>query len=305
MAGADQPAGDAGLPRGTRLLLALSRGVSRLPLDRALSVGRGLGWVMGTLVRHRRAESADAIRRSLPGLCEAEVAGVVREMYATFGRTMVESLWLMPETVESYLHGRVEVHGREIIDAELARGRGALVLTAHTGGWDLLGRLARPLGFPLTVIVKTIRSPSFEAYVRVTRTSFGMKTLPAHGSFRDCLRTLRRNEMLGFMFDQNMTQADGIFVDFFGRPACTTPGLAFLACKSGASVIPVFDECLDGGRHAIRILDPLPPPPDLQPDSIRIATQAYTRVIEDWVRAHPGQWIWIHRRWKTQPAAGA
>ncbi|MBM4156136.1 MAG: lysophospholipid acyltransferase family protein [Lentisphaerae bacterium] len=305
MAAVVPPSDGAPVPVGTRLLLALSRAVSRMDLDRALALGGGIGWIMGTVVRHRRSESAAAIRRSLTGLGERKIAGVLRGMYAHLGRSMMESFWLSPEAVEAYVRDRVTVHGQAIVDAELAKGRGALMLTAHTGGWDLMGRLARPLGFPLTVIAKAIRSPSFETFARIVRDRFGMKVLSAHGSFRDCLRTLRRNEVLAFMFDQNMTRADGIFVDFFGRPACTTPGLAYLASRSGASVIPIFDESLPDGRHAVRVLAPLPPPPDLDPGSIHAATQAYTKVVEDWIRAHPEQWIWIHRRWKTQPVEGA
>jgi KDO2-lipid IV(A) lauroyltransferase len=304
MADGAQPAPPAPVPSGTRVFLAFAASVARMPLDRALAVGRGIGWVLGSVVRHRRAESADAIRRCLPGLRETEVATVLREMYANFGQSAMESLWLTPEALESYLRDRIEVHGREIVEAELARGHGALMLTAHAGNFDLIGRVARTLGFPLTIISKTVRSPAFEAFGRTVRDRFGIKVLPAHGSYRDCLRTLRRNEMLGFVLDQNMTRADGIFVDFFGRPACTTPGLAFLSGQSRASVIPIFIERLDGGRHAIRVMAPLPPPPDLKPESIRAATQAYSRITEDWIRAHPGQWIWIHRRWKTQPAAG-
>ena len=304
MADGDQPGAVAPVAVGTRLLLALSRGISRLPLDRALAVGRGIGWVLGTVIRHRRAESAEAIRRSLPGLGEREVAGVLRGMYDNFGQSTMESLWLTPEALESYLRERVEVHGRGIVEAELAKGRGALMLTAHAGNFDLLGRVSRALGFPLTIISKTVRSAALEAFGRAVRDRFGMRVLPAHGSYRDCLRTLRRNEMLGFVLDQNMTLADGIFVDFFGRPACTTPGLAYLSGQSGASVIPIFIERIGGGRHAIRVLAPIAPPPDLKPGSIHAATQAYSRVTEDWIRAHPGQWIWIHRRWKTQPPAG-
>lgn len=286
---------------GARALLAFAGAVSRLSLDRALAVGRGIGWILGRVIRYRRAESAEAIRRSLPGLTAGQVSCALDEMYASFGMNAMESFWITPDGLPGYLNERVEVHGRGIIEAEMAKGRGALVLASHAGNWDLLCRSTRFLGFPLTIISKTARSPSFEAFGRIVRERFALRVLPAHGSYRDCLRTLRRNETLGFVIDQNMTRSEGIFVDFFGRPACTTPGLAFLSGQSGASVIPIFMERLPGGRHAIRIMTPIPPPPDLKPESIRTATQTYSRITEDWVRAHPGQWIWIHRRWRTQP----
>ncbi len=291
----------APIPLGARFLLGFAAAVSRMRLDRTLAVGRGIGWVLGSLVRYRRAESAATIRRCLPGLPEARIREVLDEMYAGFGQNAMESFWLTPEALPGYLAERIEVHGREIVESEMAKGRGALVLASHAGNWDLLCRGTRWMGFPLTIISKSARSPAFEAFGRVVRERFGLRVLPAHGSYRDCLRTLRRNEILGFALDQNMTRTEGIFVDFFGRPACTTPGLAYLSAQSGASVIPIFIERLAGGRHAIRAMTPIPPPPDLKPEAIHAATQAYSRVTEDWVRAHPGQWIWIHRRWRTQP----
>ena len=293
------------LPFGARCLLAVAGGISRLPLPAVLAAGRGIGWILGHGIRYRRAECAAAMRRSLPGFRDAEVRRTLNEMYANFGQTLAESMWMSPAGIGDYLRTRVEVHGREIVESELGKGRGALVLTAHAGNWDLLCRGARSLGFPLTIISKTVRSPSMEAFGRSMRDRFGLSVLPTHGSFRACLRTLRRNEMLGFVLDQNMTRAEGIFVDFFGRPACTTPGLAYLAAQSRASVIPIFIERLDGGRHAIRVMTPLPPPADLKPETVHAATQAYSRVCEDWIRAHPGQWIWIHRRWRTTPSANA
>lgn len=289
------------IPLGARFLLGFAGVVSRMSLDRALAVGRGIGWVLGSLVRYRRAESAAAIRRCMPGLSEAQIPEILDEMYAGFGQNAMESFWLTPEAVPDYLRDRVEVHGREIIAAEMTKGLGALVLASHAGNWDLLCRATRWLGFPLTIISKTVRSPSFEIFGRRVRESFGLKVLPAHGSYRDCLRTLRRNETLGFAIDQNMTRNEGVFVDFLGRPACTTPGLAYLSAQSGASVIPIFIERLAGGRHSIRVMTPIPPPPNLKPEAIHTATQTYSRLTEDWVRAHPGQWIWIHRRWRTQP----
>lgn len=293
------------MPPGARLLLGFAGAVSRVSLDRALAVGRGIGWVLGSLVRYRRAESAAAIRRCLPGLPEARIREVLDEMYAGFGQNAMESFWLTPEALPGYLRNRVDVHGREIVESEMAKGRGALVLASHAGNWDLLCRGTRGLEFPLTIISKTVRSRSFEIFGRVIRERFGLRVLPAHGSYRACLRTLRRNEILGFALDQNMTRTEGIFVDFFGRPACTTPGLAYLSAQSGASVIPIFIERLPGGRHVIRVMTPLPPPADLKPETIHTATQAYSRLTEDWVRAHPGQWIWIHRRWRTQPVPEA
>jgi KDO2-lipid IV(A) lauroyltransferase len=107
------------------------------------------------------------------------------------------------------------------------------------------------------------------------------------------------------MLDQNMTRTEGVFVDFFGRPACTTPGLAYLAAQSQAPVVPIFLLRNPDHRHTFRVLPVIDPPPDRQPDTMREYTQRYTAVLEGVIREHPDQWIWIHRRWRTQPASGS
>ncbi len=271
-----------------------------LPLPAALGLGRALGRFLGGGLRYRRGEAAAAMRRSLPGMDAAAVQRVLDEMYENIGLSFAESLWLTPGRIEDYLRQRVRFERLEVAQTARSEGPGALVLTAHTGNFDLLCRAAPALGFPLTIIAKRLRSATWDAEVRRRWAEFGVRVLPPRGAYRECLRSLRRGELVGFMLDQNMTRDEGVFVEFFGRPACTTPGLAHLSAHSGAPVVPVFMERLPAGRHALRVGEPMSPPAR-DADSIVAATQAYTRVIEDWVRAHPGQWIWIHRRWKTRP----
>jgi KDO2-lipid IV(A) lauroyltransferase len=133
------------------------------------------------------------------------------------------------------------------------------------------------------------------------RSRFGLKFVPAHNSYRQCLSALRKNEIIAFVLDQNMIDTEGIFVDFFGKKACTSPGLAYMSAQSGAAVVPVFMIRLENGRHLIKAAAPIPPPPDRKPETIHAYTQLYTKVIEDVVREYPAQWTWIHRRWRTTP----
>lgn len=274
--------------------------VPALSLSAALAAGRAIGFLLGRVARYRREEAAAALRHAFPAMRAADVRRTLDEMYENFGLTLAESLWITPARLPAYLAEHV-VAPQVTSHAAQAEGRGLLILTAHAGNFDLLCRCAPAFGFPLTIIAKHMRNRAIDAWIRRHWAEFGVEVLPPRGSFRSCLRALRHNGVVGFMLDQNMTRDEGVFVEFFGRPACTTPGLAHLAARSGAPVIPTFIERAPAGRHVIWSGEPLPPPAAADPDGIREATQMYTRVIEDWIRAHPGQWTWIHRRWRTTP----
>ncbi len=280
-------------------LRTISRFLAMLPLRWALALGRCMGWVFGSVIRYHRREAEEALARSLPELSAEERRRVIRRMYANLGMNLVEILRL-PHADEAYFDQYVTRENEEHLRKALAGGKGVLVLTAHMGNWDLLCTLAPHFNYPTTIITKEIKNKALNEYWMTTRARFGLKFVPAHNSFRLCLAALRRNEIVGVILDQNMIDTEGIFVDFFGRPACTTPGLAYLSAQSGAPVVPVY-MLREGGRHVIRILPPVLPPPDRKPETIRVFTQQYTRLIEDMIRAHPAQWTWIHRRWRTQP----
>ncbi len=284
------------------LLQAGSALFSRLSLPRALAVGRGLGWVYGSVIRYHRRDAFDALARAFPEWSPAGIRGIVRRVYANLGMNIAE-LARLPAASDETIRSLITIEGEEIAREALRRGKGALILSAHLGNWDLLCTFVPRLGYPLTIITKDIRNKALNEFWMAIRERFGLKFVPAHNSYRQCLHALKRNELVGFIFDQNMIADEGIFVDFFGRPACTSPGLAFMSAQSGAPVVPAFMVRQEGGRHVIRILPAIEPPPDRKPETIREFTQRYTRIVEDVVREHPDQWIWIHRRWRTQPRA--
>lgn len=279
----------------------LTRAAARWPLSRVLALGRGLGWLYGSLIRYHRRDAREALAFSLPEIGPARRRTILNEMYAQLGMNLVEVLRLAGGQTAD-LDERVTIEGEETIREALKRGRGVLVLTAHLGNWDLLAMYAGRRGYPLTVISKTVRPAAVnEMWMRMRRES-GVSIVPAHHSYRECLRVLKRNELVGFILDQNRPIEQGIFVDFFGRPACTSPGLAFLAAQSQAPVVPAFIHRESRKRHVLRILPLIEPPPDRSPENIRQATREYTTIIEQEIRRYPEQWIWLHRRWRTQPS---
>lgn len=284
----------------TVLLQMISRAVAIMPLKPALRLGRALGWMLGRVVRYRRPEVIAALRSAFPDLAASDVRRIADEMYKQQGMNLIEMLRLSVLGVVD-LQGRVVVEGGGHLEGALRGGRGAIILTAHVGNWDMLGVLANQRGYRVTIITKGVKNEALNRFWSTSRERLGLKLVPARESYRACLRALRRNHLVGFILDQNMTEREGVFVDFFGRPACTTPGLAYMSAHSGAPVVPVFSIRRSLSEHMILVLPPIEPVRDKNDENIRNATQRYTSIIEDVIRSHPEQWIWMHRRWRTRP----
>lgn len=275
-----------------------------MPARMARAGAHGAGAIIGSVFRYRRRDALEALRLAFPEKTRAELRRIVRRMYANLALNAVEMLRIEKEA-EQYRRGAIAWSGRDYLDRALQERKGALLLSAHTGNWELCGTLLPAVGYPANIVAKNIKNRGLNERIVRLRRQFGLTVLPARGSYRACLRALKRNDILVFVLDQNMTRNEGVFVDFFGRPACTTPGLAHLAAVSGAPVLPLFAERLDDSRHCLHVGPPLAPPRDRGEAALTEATQRYTRVIEDFVRARPEQWIWIHRRWKTRPLPAA
>jgi len=188
----------------------------------------------------------------------------------------------------------------EILRDVLRGGKGALLLTGHIGNWELAGFSLRRHGFPVSVVTKELKGAALEDYVTRMRERYDIHLIPRQNAYRTCRRVLQDNGVVVFMLDQNMIRTEGVFVDFFGRPACTTPGLAHLSAASGAPVIPAFCFRASDGGIRMNVCPPIDPPPGRDKDTVHEATSAYTRILEDVIREHPDQWIWIHRRWRTR-----
>ncbi|MCA1808876.1 MAG: lysophospholipid acyltransferase family protein [Kiritimatiellia bacterium] len=277
----------------------LERWLTRMPRARALRLGAGLGRLLGSILRVRRGEVICTIARCFPEKPPDEVARIADGMYRNFGLLLVEIFRFGADREQ--VRDLVELRGAEHLREALKAGRGALILSAHVGNFEMMCTVAPLFDVPLTVITKTIKPAALNAHWESTRHTMGVRTLPARGSYRACRQVLKNNEFLGFVLDQNMKRQHGIFVDFFGRPACTSPGLAFLSARAGAPVVPAFIVRRGDGRHVVQVQPALPPPPDCSAASIHAATQAYTGIIEAVIRKHPEQWTWLHRRWRTQP----
>ena len=291
-----------GLNWTEKIALGLLRGGCRfsaiLPLSWARGIGAALGRTLGFFARRHRRRALRHIAACLPGKSARERSRIIRDMFAGLGMNAMEMLQWMGGR-RSVLSGMISVDGQDRWTRTLAERRGAGILTAHMGNWDLGGMWAASM-HPLTIISKDIRSRVINRFWMEQRAHAGVRIVPAHHSYRQCLAALKRGDGLGFILDQNMIDTEGIFVDFFGRPACTSPGLALLSAHAQSPVLPMFIVRTRSG-HCVKVGDPIPPPPDRNPATLAAFTQRYTSAIEDMVRQHPEQWIWMHCRWRTQP----
>jgi Kdo2-lipid IVA lauroyltransferase/acyltransferase len=283
------------------LLKLAARLTAWLPLGAATALAGHWGWMLAHVARLRRGYVLETLAWCFPETSERDR----RALYADSMRHQALNLMELMRFAggrDAELAERVEVHGEEHVKAALARGKGVLILIAHFGNFDLLGLYASKLfRYPLTIITKTLRHEGINELWWELRRKAGVNEVAAHNAYRPCVRALRKNELVGFMLDQNRPSNQGVFVDFFGRKASTTPGLAFMSAQTGAPVVPVFMHRTREGRHVLEVRAPLEPPPDREEATLLAHTAAYTKIIEEEVRRHPAQWLWLHKRWKSRP----
>jgi KDO2-lipid IV(A) lauroyltransferase len=285
--------------RAATLMAAL---VSRLPRRAALGLGRLLGRVWGDLDRRHVAVAVDNLRRAFPHWDEARAFRTARDVYAHFGEVLLDLVWLGGRKREEVLR-LVELEGSEHVQAAIAAGRGALYVTGHFGHWELHALAHGWLFGPGAVVVRPLDNPALEKLLADARSLSGNEVIGKRRALARVMRLLREGRGVAILVDQNVQEQDGIFVEFFGRPAASTTVVAALALKTGCAVIPVHNDRLPGGRYRL-IYDP---PLRWQAAGDRDAdiaglTQLVASHIEGWIREQPERWLWLHRRWKTQPA---
>jgi Kdo2-lipid IVA lauroyltransferase/acyltransferase len=283
------------------LLKMTAKMVALLPLAWAMVLARHWGWVMAHVVRLRRTYVLNTLARCFPEKTKRERRAIYDEMCRHQATNLVE-LMRFAGGREAELGGLLEAHGEEIVKAALSRGKGVLILIAHFGNYDLMGLYASKLfGYPLTVITKTLKNAKLNALWWEMRRKAGVNEIAARNAYRACVRSLRNNELVGFMLDQNRPHPQGVYVDFFGKLASTTPGLAFISAQTEAPVVPVFMRRTPEGRHVLEARPILEPPPDRKEETLLAFTAACTKIIEEEIRRYPSQWLWLHKRWKSHP----
>jgi KDO2-lipid IV(A) lauroyltransferase len=229
-----------------------------------------------------------------------EIKIIARQVFISLAQIVFEIGWSL-NLKKNRFPEYFKIDGYHHIKNAYEKGMGVLVLTAHFGNWELLTIIAEMIQFPLSIVVRPLDFRPLDHFIFNLRTRFGGKIIPKKRSLRTILKSLSRGEMVALLMDQSADWYEGVFVDFMGHRACTNKGLALLALKTGAPVIPVFMiREKRGFRAEFGPEISTHKTGDKQKD-IEINTQEYNRVIENVIRRYPDQWFWIHQRWKTKP----
>ncbi len=274
------------------------------------SLARAMGITLGQTVRllHPRLSRVAMrnLRLAFPEMPETERRRIVRGVFTSLGRLLAEVCRFPRYTPENVSQIGVYDGLENFLEAE-RRGKGVLFLTAHLGGWEV-GSFAHSLyGHKLHIVVRPLDNPYLDALIRRYRTLHGNTTFDKQDFARGLLSAMKAGETVGVLMDTNMTPPQGVFVDFFGQLACTASGVARVALRTDAAVVPAFsiwDEKL--GKYRIRF-DPMLELARTGDDAADVVanTARFTKAIEGYVRQYPNQWLWVHRRWKTRPEGEA
>lgn len=234
---------------------------------------------------------------ALPQLTPPDRAAIIDGSFQSLARVLA-LLARFPAIDKFNVHSLIRYEGFEHFEAAKRAGRGVLFATAHLGNWEFSAFAHALMAEPMSFVVRPMDNPILDELATRYRTLSGNRLIGRGKDFlRPLLEALRRNEAVGVLIDQNVTPDRGIFIDFFGRPACVDSGFARLAARTGAAVIPGYALwSKEESRYILHFDPPVPITGDLQAD-----TQAIHARLESAIRRHPDQWLWIHRRWKTRP----
>jgi Kdo2-lipid IVA lauroyltransferase/acyltransferase len=274
-----------------------------MPRPIARPAAQAFAWCGFQFAKRQRRTGIRNLQLAFPDMPESERLGILRGCFRNIGRLLVEFSHF-PELNKTNIGEIVVCDGFENYAEALRRGHGVIYLTGHVGAWELGSFSQSIFGYPLKFVVRPISNTRVEKLIAQYRGLGGNAAIPRRQAGREILQALRRNEAVGILFDQNTTSDEGVFAEFFGVPAATTPAIATFALRTGAAVIPAFliwDEKIH--KHRLHFDPPLEliETGDRARDIVE-NTKSFNRVLEDIVRQYPDQWLWIHRRWKTRPA---
>jgi KDO2-lipid IV(A) lauroyltransferase len=280
-----------------RLFIALFQ---LLPIGLALRFGAMLGRFFYYLDRRHREIALNNLEAALGReKGEEERKRIALGSFENLGRSVAE-VCRFQRTAGADLQKRVEIEGWDHYRSALDQGKGVICLTAHFGNWELAPAGLSFHNYQMYIVARALDNPYLNRMLNAWRERNGNRILNKKTAADEIVRLLRKGATVGFLLDQNTARKEAVFVDYFGMPAATHKGLAILALRTGAPVLPAFI-IRQGEKHKLMIEKPLEPvrTGHLQND-VYETTALFTKKIESYVRQYPDHWLWVHRRWKTK-----
>ena len=284
------------------LVWLLVRLLGLLPRAAARAVGAAIGWIAFSATPRLRRVGMENLTLAFPEKSCQERERILRKMYRNLGWQLAEFCQMPHYTLEQ-ANQFIRYQGLEHYLAARQRGEGVLVLTGHLGAWELSSFYHSLSGYPMNMIIRRLDNPLVDRFVNSIRCQHGNRVLHKDDFARGLIASMRAGETVGVLMDTNMTPPQGVFVDFFGHAACTASGVARVALRTGAAVVPGFLLWEPSEKkYVLYFLPALSLVNTGQNERDATAnTQLFTSALEDVIRGHPEQWLWVHRRWKTRP----
>jgi KDO2-lipid IV(A) lauroyltransferase len=282
------------------LFIVLSVPLAILPLRWSMKAGEVLGLLLFYLWGSRRRIALENLRSTAAtgsiSLSDT-VETVIRDDFRNLGKSFVEVIRIYYGFGGKVL-GSVDMEGAENFREAQSKGKGILFLTGHCGNWELLALVAGMRLSHLAVVARPMNNPYLNSLLEKVRRRYGNSVIYKKGALKSIVRTFKGNGCVGILMDQAVVPDEGYVIDFLGRGAWTTKMPALIARKTGASALPAFIHRTDKG-HTIKIY------PELElshngdtEEALREDTMRFSGFVEDYIREHPAEWLWIHRRWK-------
>jgi KDO2-lipid IV(A) lauroyltransferase len=272
------------------------------PRPVARGVGSGVGALAYRVLPRLRRVGLRNLEMAFPQLSTPEHEEILRRLYGHLGWLLAEFCRMPGYTIENTA-ALFRYDGLEHYLAARERGKGVLIVTGHLGAWELSSFYHSLMGYPMSMVIRRLDNPRVDALVNGIRCLHGNRVLHKDDFARGLLAAMRQGETVGILMDTNMTPPQGVFVPFFGRMACTASGLARVALKTGAAVLPGFMLWEETEQKYVLRFSPEIKLVRTGHDELDIVenTALFTAAIERSIRQYPDQWLWVHRRWKTRP----
>ena len=246
----------------------------------------------------RKNTVLENLKFAFPEMTQKEINRIAFKTYRSFSITLVEILYL-PYTKDKKIENIIFIKNLNLIKEKYELNKGVILLSAHFGNWEYIAISSSiQVGIPYSVIVKAQRNPYITKWMDKYRQKWGNKIVPLGASIRQVYSELKDKNIVAMVADQR-GPVDGIRVNFFGRSAAVYPGPAMLALKTGAPIIygiavrqPDFSYVTELVEIELNNL------PENEDEKVKEICQRLTSYLEEIIRKHPEQWLWMHKRWK-------